>query len=223
MNHRRGGGDAGKHISSIEEVKARNDGKLSAYDKARAIRNGDVVEQDSDEEQTIGPVKPKGDSSGTKGLIKTENPNAVKRDEAKEGVEMSRRQREELDKQAAKRRYEELHKAGKTDEAKADLARLEEVKQRRADATKKKAEEEEAAAKAKEKPVNSRAALNAELKDIIKGPQSQELEEGKPSTKSAEDSSYADCVKVEEGKKVEKKQTMDGSISACREAEEDFM
>merc|ERR1712232_546012 len=77
-----------------------------------------------------------------------ENPNAKQRNEEKEGVEMSRKQREELEKQAARRRYEELHKAGKTDEAKADLARLAEVKKRREEAAKKKQEEE------KSKPKN---------------------------------------------------------------------
>jgi len=221
VNHRRGGGgDAGKHISSFEEVKARNSGKLSAYDKARAIRNGDTVEAESDEEEPQQAVqKPRG-QSGVQGLIATENPNAVKRDEVKEGVELSRKQREEIERQAARRRYEELHKAGKTDEAKADLARLEEVKKRREEALKKKAEAEEEAKKAAEKPKNNREALNAELKDIIKGPSKDEgaAEEGK-----AEKGSYADCVKVEEGKAVEKKKTMDGSIGACREAEEDFM
>ncbi|CAK0852824.1 unnamed protein product [Prorocentrum cordatum] len=111
VNHRRGGGgDAGKHISSFEEVKARNSGKLSAYDKARAIRNGDTVEAESDEEEPQQAVqKPRG-QSGVQGLIATENPNAVKRDEVKEGVELSRKQREEIERQAARRRYEELHK-----------------------------------------------------------------------------------------------------------------
>merc|ERR1719421_2580686 len=56
----------------------------------------------------------------------------------KDGVELTRKQREEIEKAAARRRYEEAHKAGKTDEAKADLKRLEEVKKRREEAAAKK-------------------------------------------------------------------------------------
>merc|ERR1711920_966082 len=87
----------------------------------------------------------------------TENPNAKARNEDKDGVEMTRKQREELEKQRARRAYEQLHKEGKTDEAKADLARLEEVKKRREEAAIKKAEEAEAAKQAEEekkKPKN---------------------------------------------------------------------
>jgi len=225
VNHRRGGGGEGKHVSSFADVQARNEGKMSAYDRARAERRGEAVQEDEDEDkeqQQQQPRKPKG--SGVQGLITTENPNAVKRNVETEGVELSRRQREEIEKQAARRRYEELHKAGKTDEAKADLARLEEVKKRREEAAKKRAEEEAAAKEAAEaKPKDMRRALNEELKDIIKGPVAEELDEEGGKKKKKEESSYADCVKVEEGKAPEKKKAMDGSISACRDAEDDFM
>lgn len=69
-------------------------------------------------------------------------PKAV--DEATEGVknmnvgkkgkaapELSRREREALEAQQAKERYMKLHEAGKTDEAKADLARLAVIKKKR--------------------------------------------------------------------------------------------
>merc|ERR1712146_519168 len=95
------------------------------------------------------------------------NPNAVKRNEDKEGVELTRKQREELEKQAARRRYEELHKAGKTDEAKADLARLEEVKKRREEAAKKKKEEEEAARLAEEEKKKPKNVLAESLKEAM--------------------------------------------------------
>ena len=49
--------------------------------------------------------------------------------------------REELEKQQAKERYEKLHLAGKTDEARADLARLALIKKQREDAAKKREDE----------------------------------------------------------------------------------
>ena len=45
--------------------------------------------------------------------------------------ELSRREREALQAQQAKERYQKLHEAGKTDEAKADLARLKLIRERR--------------------------------------------------------------------------------------------
>lgn len=64
-------------------------------------------------------------------------------DEAEEGVknlsvkakkpvaELSRREREAVQAQQAKERYQKLHEAGKTDEAKADLARLKLIREKR--------------------------------------------------------------------------------------------
>lgn len=48
---------------------------------------------------------------------------------------------EELEKQQAKERYEKLHLAGKTDEARADLARLALIKKQREEAAKKREDE----------------------------------------------------------------------------------
>lgn len=45
--------------------------------------------------------------------------------------ELSRREREAIQAQQAKERYQKLHEAGKTDEAKADLARLKLIKEKR--------------------------------------------------------------------------------------------
>jgi hypothetical protein len=57
--------------------------------------------------------------------------------------------REELEKQKAKERYMKMHLAGKTDQAKADLARLAIVRKQREDAAKKKEEEKKRAAAGK--------------------------------------------------------------------------
>ena len=57
---------------------------------------------------------------------------------AKLSVAPSRREREAIEAAAAKERYRKLHEAGKTDEAKADLARLRLIREKReADAARK--------------------------------------------------------------------------------------
>ncbi|RDW67809.1 hypothetical protein BP6252_09205 [Coleophoma cylindrospora] len=50
---------------------------------------------------------------------------------AKPVAELSRREREAIQAQQAKERYQKLHEAGKTDEAKADLARLKLIREKR--------------------------------------------------------------------------------------------
>ncbi|RMZ70215.1 casein kinase phospho pp28 [Pyrenophora seminiperda CCB06] len=66
--------------------------------------------------------------------------------------QLSRREREALQAQASKDRYEKLHAEGKTEQARADLERLRLVRERRdAEAARKKAEAEERAELEKEK------------------------------------------------------------------------
>ncbi len=58
--------------------------------------------------------------------------------------QLSRREREALQAQQAKERYQKMHAEGKTDEARADLARLSLIKEKREmEAARKKAEKEE--------------------------------------------------------------------------------
>ncbi|KAH6682527.1 putative 28 kDa heat and acid-stable phosphoprotein [Halenospora varia] len=80
-------------------------------------------------------------------------------------AELSRREREALQAQQAKERYQKLHEAGKTDEAKADLARLKLIREKReAEAARKQAEKEEreAAEKAKKAEIDAREAKRRE-------------------------------------------------------------
>lgn len=58
---------------------------------------------------------------------------------------MNRKEREELAKKQAREKYLELHRAGKTDEAKADLARLAKIRKERAEAAERKAAEKASA------------------------------------------------------------------------------
>jgi len=118
---------------------------------SRVVQPGDLPpssseEYSSDDEE----AKPKGVSH----LIEVQNPNHMKKkdnrkvselgnDESK--PQLSRREREELEKQAAAERYKKMHLAGKTDEARADLARLQIIKQQREEAAKRRDEERRAA------------------------------------------------------------------------------
>lgn len=64
---------------------------------------------------------------------------------------LSRREKEAIAAQQAKERYQKLHAEGKTDEARADLARLRLIKQQREEAAARKAaEKEETEARAQE-------------------------------------------------------------------------
>lgn len=246
VNHRKGGG-GGKHISSVDDVKARNEGRLSRYDQARedrtqASKPGGKEDSSEEEEQQ---EKPK--SAGPK--METANPNAVAKNVMKDGVEISRREREEIEKNAARRRYEELHKQGKTEEAMKDLARLEEIKKKRAEAAQKRKDEEEEARIKEEKgrEEKPRDAMVNELKDIMgdgggkkskkskkkdkddddEGEEKEEAAEGeekeKKSKKEKKDDSWQiGIAKVKNEDKKDKKKT-DGTIEQCRAEEEDFM
>lgn len=88
---------------------------------------------------------------GVEGLIDIENPNRVAQTTKKvtqldlDGPkELSRREREEIEKQKAKERYMKMHLAGKTEQAKADLARLAIIRKQREEAARKKEEERKA-------------------------------------------------------------------------------
>ena len=130
------------------------------------------------EEETAPKVKGTG--------LETSNPNAVVqrgikiKDLAKmqpEQAPMSRKEREEAEKKAAAERYAKKHALGLTEEYKKDMAKLNEVKQRRELAAAKaalKAEEDEqinaASIKAKEKQekANKAAAKNSDDSGIPK-------------------------------------------------------
>lgn len=104
------------------------------------------------------------------GLIEVENPNrvykkqvqkvtAVKLDEPGTSTrkpELSRREREEIEKQRAQAHYQKLHAEGKTDQARADLARLAIIKQNRAEAAAKREAEKKEKEDRKVKPPTTR-------------------------------------------------------------------
>lgn len=110
-------------------------------------------ESDSDDDRKKG---------GAHGLIEIENPNRIARKQVlkvstldiegpaassskapvaaaapgEPAPELSRREREEIERQKKQANYQKLHAQGKTDQAKADLARLAIIKQQREEAAK---------------------------------------------------------------------------------------
>ncbi|KAM6951821.1 pdgfa associated protein 1a [Aplochiton taeniatus] len=130
----------GKQFSNPEEI----DRQMKAQREMEA--NGGVEKEsesgsdDSSSEEEYDNKK----KSGVEGLIEIENPNRVSQKSKKvteidvnAPKELSRREREEIEKQKAKERYMKLHLEGKTDQARADLARLAIIKKQREDAAKK--------------------------------------------------------------------------------------
>ncbi|KAI8435995.1 hypothetical protein MSG28_004140 [Choristoneura fumiferana] len=110
--------------------------------------SGSSDESDSDEDH---PTKAKGVS----GLIEVENPNRVVKKNKKlsnlnsslgegEKPQLSRREREEIERQRAAAAYQKAHAEGKTDQARADLARLAIIRQQREEAAKKREQEKKA-------------------------------------------------------------------------------
>eukprot|EP00403_Amphidinium_massartii_P046223 CAMPEP_0178465052 /NCGR_PEP_ID=MMETSP0689_2-20121128/51158_1 /TAXON_ID=160604 /ORGANISM="Amphidinium massartii, Strain CS-259" /LENGTH=218 /DNA_ID=CAMNT_0020091971 /DNA_START=27 /DNA_END=681 /DNA_ORIENTATION=+ len=209
-NHRREGGE-GKHISSFAEVMARNEGE-QAKGKGKGKSKQDDGADESSEEEEASEVPRK----GTAGL-QIENPNHASRNEEKEGVELTRRQREEIEKAAARRRYEELHKAGQTDEAAEEAAQ------------KRKAEEE--AKKANDVKGSQKVGMSAELKEALggeatrmPGARSQQKKENKDTPIVREGGVDLYTGYAGEGEKPAEKNVdnKDGSIQSCRAVEEDF-
>ncbi|GFQ89880.1 PP28 domain-containing protein [Trichonephila clavata] len=116
-------------------------------------------ESSSEEESNEGEVQVK--AKGVQHLIEIENPNHVVKKEKKvdavqlnENTQLSRREREELEKQRAKAHYQKLHAAGKTTEAKADLARLAIIRKQREEAAKRREEELKAKQEAEKAKAN---------------------------------------------------------------------
>nr|ACO12574.1 28 kDa heat- and acid-stable phosphoprotein [Lepeophtheirus salmonis] len=105
-------------------------------------------------------------SNGTSGLIEIENPNrAIQKHkkvtsltvDADGAPQLSRREREEIQKHRAKEQYDKLHREGKTDEARADLTRLAIIHKQREEAAKKREEDK----KSKEEAVSQRKDTTA--------------------------------------------------------------
>ncbi|XP_043242042.1 28 kDa heat- and acid-stable phosphoprotein-like isoform X1 [Amphibalanus amphitrite] len=115
--------------------------------------SGSESDSSSEEEQKQQAAKPKGPA------VSVENPNRVQQRnkklsqlnvEEKAPQQLSRREREAIEKEKARQHYQKLHAQGKTAEAQADLARLAIIRKQREEAAKKREEEKKAKEAAKE-------------------------------------------------------------------------
>ncbi|XP_026724981.1 28 kDa heat- and acid-stable phosphoprotein [Trichoplusia ni] len=121
----------------------------SSEEESEEEKSGSGSDDDSDSDDDK-PSKAKGVS----GLIEVENPNRVVKKNKKltnldnlgegEKPQLSRREREEIEKQRAAAAYQKLHAEGKTDQARADLARLAIIRQQREEAAKRREAEKKA-------------------------------------------------------------------------------
>ncbi|KAM1755489.1 hypothetical protein ACFX11_007775 [Malus domestica] len=137
-----------RHFSTHEEMVAGSSARPRSFKREEAEEES---EEESEEEQEESEKR-----KGTQGIIEIENPNLVKPKNVKaknvdieKTTELSRREREEIEKQKAHERYMRLQEQGKTEQAKKDLERLAMIRQQRAEAAKKR--EEEKAAKEQKK------------------------------------------------------------------------
>lgn len=142
-----------RHFTSPEEMEEelKNDTKKKYRKPKDENKSESSSEEDegsasvsgSDEEDSEDDEDKK--TKGVESLIEIENPNrapkkavqkvtAVKVGEKAPKPELSRREREEVEKQRAQAHYQKLHAEGKTEQARADLARLAIIKQHRAEA-----------------------------------------------------------------------------------------
>ncbi|XP_017339902.1 pdgfa associated protein 1a [Ictalurus punctatus] len=133
----------GKQFSNPEEIERQMRAQREMEENSGAEReSGSESEEESSSEDEKEQKR-----SGVQGLIEIENPNRVSQKSKKAAEvdvnapkELTRREREEIEKQKAKERYMKLHLEGKTDQAKADLARLAIIKKQREEAAKKREE-----------------------------------------------------------------------------------
>ncbi|XP_028263233.1 pdgfa associated protein 1a isoform X2 [Parambassis ranga] len=132
----------GKQFSNPEEIDRQMRAQEEEETAGAEKENSDSEEESSSDEDSEFKRR-----NGVEGLIEIENPNRVSQKNKKTSEvdvdapkELSRREREEIEKQKSKERYMKLHYEGKTEQARADLARLAIIKKQREDAAKKRDE-----------------------------------------------------------------------------------
>ncbi|KAL8143983.1 hypothetical protein V2J09_017015 [Rumex salicifolius] len=142
-----------RQFSTPEEMAAGTSSRPRTFRKLESEVEEEEVERSEEEEQS--EEDSDSDSQqrrkGTQGVIEIENPNLVKAKNLKakdvdveKTTELSRREREELEKQRAHERYMKLQEQGKTDQARKDLERLKLIRQQREEAARKREEEKAA-------------------------------------------------------------------------------
>ena len=143
-----------KQFTAVEELE-------SQRKKEESYRNRNKEESSSEEDSDS--------ESDKEPIIEVNNPNRVLKKNKKIAeltdvptgpTELSRREKEEVARQEAARRYQQLHAQGKTDEARADLARLAIIRKQREEAAHKREQEK------KDKELRAQASKEASLQAI---------------------------------------------------------
>ncbi|XP_010279214.1 PREDICTED: 28 kDa heat- and acid-stable phosphoprotein-like [Nelumbo nucifera] len=119
--------------------------------RPRTFKQEEAEEEEEEESEEEKSEEEPEKRKGAQGIIEIENPNLVKPKNLKarnvdieKTTELSRREREEIEKQKAHERYMRLQEQGKTEQARKDLERLALIRQQRVDAAKKREEEKAA-------------------------------------------------------------------------------
>eukprot|EP00249_Psilotum_nudum_P010986 c22893_g2_i1 orf=202-714(+) len=147
-----------RHFSTPEELAAGTSGRSRGFKREEKEEEEELEDDDSEEDlgdQLSNEESAEMKKKGTEGIIEIENPNLAKSKNIKakdanieRPAELSRREREEIEKQRAHERYLKLQEQGKTEQARKDLERLAIIRQQRVEAAKKR-EEEKVAKEAK--------------------------------------------------------------------------
>mmetsp|Transcript_2914 Transcript_2914/g.5462 ORF Transcript_2914/g.5462 Transcript_2914/m.5462 type:complete len:235 (-) Transcript_2914:106-810(-) len=137
--NKRGGRGGGSRFQamSAEEIEARNN-RIAEFDEMRAQRRSDADDEEGGEEE-----KPDEIEQVSKD-INTLEVNEKSNDGGEGEVHLTRKQREEAEKERKAAEYRRRHELGLTEEYKRDMEKLAEVKRRREEAAKKAAEEKAA-------------------------------------------------------------------------------
>ncbi|KAL0279534.1 UNVERIFIED_CONTAM: hypothetical protein PYX00_001065 [Menopon gallinae] len=131
-----------------EERKQWRKGNASDSDSEGGAEGDKRRGSSSDESESDDDSETERKGKGVEKLIEISNPNRVQMKSKKlsslndtlassSKPDLSRKEREELERQAAQARYQKLHAEGRTEEARADLARLAIIKAQREEAAKK--------------------------------------------------------------------------------------
>jgi hypothetical protein len=164
-------------VAGFDEVRRRNEEFDREAEEAKIAARRGKKEESSDDDEPAPTKEIRGAKSGAFGNTEDAEPKPSSIDDelAKDlapigmndgGNKLSKKQREEKNKEEARRRYEKLHAEGKTEEYQKDMSRLEEVRRRREAAAK---EKEEATQKAETERLAARGGMTAELKSALGG------------------------------------------------------
>ncbi|KAL2494800.1 Casein kinase substrate [Forsythia ovata] len=140
-----------RQFSTPEQMMAGTSASRPRTFKKEEVELEEEERSDEESEEESGEEAEAEKQKGTQGIIQVENPNLAKPKNVKardtdleKTTELSRREREEIEKQKAHERYMRLQEQGKTEQAKKDLERLALIRQQRAEAAKKREEEKTA-------------------------------------------------------------------------------